>query len=190
MRTSGTGADEDGGTYMTKIGEKLADQMAIHLVPGEHVIAVAVVEYKGSAKAPGYLVGGFMAVAEVKSPVGQARAVARFVPPAGRSVWALTNHRMLFCKATLGNGVGAPHSSMPLSHLSGVQVRPTRIGADKLELTFADGTTMPLDLRTGTEAEAINRAADVLFNRPPPPDPTRLLDRRRSDRATGGAGQR
>jgi len=174
---------------MTKAAEKLADQMAVHLVPGEHVIAVAVVEYKGTAKKAGYYVGGFIGVAEVRSAVGQARDVARFVPPAGRSVWTLTNHRMLFCKATLTDHVGVPQSSMPLSHLSGVHVRHTRIGADKLELTFADGMTMPLDLHTRTEAEAINRAADVLFNRPPPPDPTRLLDRRGSHRATGGPGQ-
>ena len=174
---------------MTKVGEKLATQMAIHLVEGEHVMAVAVVEYKGTAKAAGYYVGGFTGVAEVRSSVGQAREVARFVPPAGRSVWTLTNHRMLFCKATLTNHVGAPQSSMPLSHLAGVHVRHARIGSDKLELTFADGMTMPLDLHTRTEAEAINRAADVLFNRPPPPDPTRLLDRRGSHRATGGPGQ-
>jgi hypothetical protein len=175
---------------MTKVREKLADQMAIHLVEGEHVMAVAVVEYKGTAKAAGYYVGGFTGVAEVRSSIGQARDVARFVPPAGRSVWTLTNHRMLFCRATLTNHVGAPQSSMPLSHLSDVHVRHARIGADKLELTFADGMTMPLDLHTRSEGEVINRAADVLFNRPPAPDPTRLLDRRGSHRATGGTGQR
>jgi hypothetical protein len=174
---------------MTKVRDKLADQMAIHLVEGEHVMAVAVVEYKGTAKTDGYYVGGFTGVAEVRGPAGQVREVARFVPPAGRSVWTLTNHRMLFCKATLANHVGAPHSSMPLSHLSGVRVRRARIGADKLELMFADGTTMPLDLHTRTEADAIDRAADVLFNRPPPPDPTRLLDRRGSHRSAGGTGQ-
>jgi hypothetical protein len=175
---------------MTRAEEKLADQMAIHLIEGEHVMAVAIVEYKGTGKEAGYYVGGFIGVAEVRSSVGQARDVARFVPPAGRSVWTLTNHRMLFCKATRANHVGAPQSSMPISHLSGVHVRHARLGADKLELTFADGMTMPLDLHTGTEAEAINRAADVLFNRPPPPDPTRLLDRRGSHRTSGGTGQR
>jgi hypothetical protein len=174
---------------MTKVGERLATQMAIHLVEGEHVMAVAVVEYKGTAKAAGYYVGGFTGVAEVRSSVGQAREVARFIPPAGRSVWTLTNHRMLFCKATLADHVGAPQSSMPLSHLSGVRVRRARIAAHKLELTFADGMTMPLDLHSRTEAEAIERAADVLFNRPPPPDPTRLLDRRGSHRSTGRTGE-
>jgi hypothetical protein len=176
--------------YMTKVGEKLANQMAIHLVPGEHVMAVAVVEYKGNAKSPGYFVGGFIGVAEVESLVGQTKDVARFVPPAGRSILTLTNHRLLFCKATFRDGVGAPQRSMPLGHLSGAQVRRARIGARRLDLTFADGTTMPFALHTGTEAEAINRAADVLFNRPRRPDPTRLLDRRRSNRTSGGTGQR
>jgi hypothetical protein len=175
---------------MTKIGEKLASQMAVHLVPGEHVMASAVVEYKGSAKDPGYFVGGTIGVAEPERAVGQTKDVVRFVPPVGRSVLTLTNHRMLFCKATLGNGVGAPQRSMPLGHVSGVQVQRARIGARRLEVTFADGTSMPFSLHTGTEAEAINRAADVLFNRPPPPDQNRLLDRRRSNRATGGASQR
>lgn len=175
---------------MTKVGDKLANQMAVHLVPGEHVMAAAVVEYKGSAKSPGYFVGGFIGVAEVETPVGQVKDVARFVPPAGRSILTLTNHRMLFCKATLGGGVGAPQRSMPLSHLFGVRVRRARIGGGKLDVTFADGLTMPFALHTATEAEAINRAADVLFNRPPPPDPTRLLDRRRSNRTSGSAGQR
>lgn len=152
---------------MSKVAEKLAAQMAVHLTPDEAVLAVAVVEHQGSAKMMGYFVGGFAGAKIVSSLTKQAKGTASLVPASGRAVWTLTTHRMLFCKATLGGSVGEPISAIRIANVLGVEAKRAKVGTGKLALAFADGSAIGLDLHTGKEADTINRASAALF-RPAP----------------------
>lgn len=150
---------------MTKAAERLAAQMTVHLVPNEEVLAIALVEHRGAARMLDSLAGGLAGVATVEALPGPPQGTACFVPLSGKAVWTLTNRRMMFCKATLINRVGAPLSSIPLRQVEGVGARRTKLGG-KLDLVFTDGTAMEIDLLSAREAEPISQAARQLFASP------------------------
>jgi hypothetical protein len=149
--------------------EKYAKKIAPYLRDGESVLVAARTNYKAGVQLAAGLAGGLIGAAIASKTVANDAAptgsIAEQVRARPRTLWVLTNQRMLFFEH--GNlRLGEPTSVIDNGYVASVVARKAKVRFGKLTFTFQDGSGIELDLLIDREVPRINDAAASLFGAP------------------------